>query len=557
MKKLLTILLIVCSFSYPLFGQTATVQTTRNYFICTIKISKIDSNFVSNKEVKLTSGYHTAKILLVFPSINTDYEYSVGFNLEDNKEYGLKFFNANYLKNNKMVFNDMMPKIVEKKSEISVTETKEPREFSSYESTDGTSYLYHSPDKPNLDSVATLTLNNPKHNSVNIHGDLANGESLYYYDLKETKTFYAKPGYYFIDFKIQDKKGSFHFKLCEKQSLSLNFTKDSAYCDQSFNALRSVKINNIFFLPDGIHAWIVGDDGIIFKSNDAGNNWKFYQFKLSRKGNFYDDGNSSHLSNSLRGVFFIDSLKGWAVGQKGTILNTRDGGRSWARQFSNEADEFFNDVIFKNEMEGFATPFYDNTATYSSNLKYTNNGGQSWSTIGKDKSKFTYYYVFDKNNIWKEHLNDISVSNDLGENWVPIIKKVSYGSSNIEQNFSHIFFIDSLSGWIIDGVLKHTIDGGKTWTQQKIDYSPTSIYFIDKDNGWVLNNKNRLILSTNDGGDHWTRLENSKNERCAYTKIFFINSNNGWAVDEMGYIYHTTDGGEKWTNKHILDFVNY
>ena len=39
--------------------------------------------------------------------------------------------------------------------------------------------------------------------------------------------------------------------------------------------------------------------------------------------------NPKPQGNNLNGTFFIDSLKGWCVGNVGTVLKTTDGGYSW------------------------------------------------------------------------------------------------------------------------------------------------------------------------------------------------------------------------------------
>ncbi|MFQ6007489.1 MAG: YCF48-related protein, partial [Candidatus Zixiibacteriota bacterium] len=44
---------------------------------------------------------------------------------------------------------------------------------------------------------------------------------------------------------------------------------------------------------------------------------------------------TSGTSNDLRDVFFVDSKKGWAVGNSGVILYTADGGANWTVQNSN------------------------------------------------------------------------------------------------------------------------------------------------------------------------------------------------------------------------------
>lgn len=68
------------------------------------------------------------------------------------------------------------------------------------------------------------------------------------------------------------------------------------------------------------------------------------EFASSRWKNQYDDARAAVLRNGfsitksgfnhLSSVSFITAQTGWAVGVKGTILNTVDGGKSWQAQSS-------------------------------------------------------------------------------------------------------------------------------------------------------------------------------------------------------------------------------
>ncbi len=66
-------------------------------------------------------------------------------------------------------------------------------------------------------------------------------------------------------------------------------------------------------------AWAVGQDGIVIGSNDGGSSWQ--QF-------------SSGLTTNLNGVHFLNANEGWAVGEGGAILHSIDGGQSWTPQSS-------------------------------------------------------------------------------------------------------------------------------------------------------------------------------------------------------------------------------
>ena len=47
----------------------------------------------------------------------------------------------------------------------------------------------------------------------------------------------------------------------------------------------------------------------------------------------------------LRSVFFINQDRGWAVGGKGTVLGTEDGGKTWKLTYTS-FDDVVRDVFF-------------------------------------------------------------------------------------------------------------------------------------------------------------------------------------------------------------------
>ena len=63
--------------------------------------------------------------------------------------------------------------------------------------------------------------------------------------------------------------------------------------------------------------WAVGHRGSILHSSDGGESWAV-QFRVA--------------GVYLRDLDFVDKATGWVVGHEGTILATRDGGDTWRRQ---------------------------------------------------------------------------------------------------------------------------------------------------------------------------------------------------------------------------------
>ena len=112
-------------------------------------------------------------------------------------------------------------------------------------------------------------------------------------------------------------------------------------------------------------------------------------------------------------------------------------------------------------------------------------------------------------------------------------------------------------------MILHTVDGGKTWQRQKsgTDVYLFSIYFVDARHGWAVGDKS-ILLETRDGGANWSLhkiISASAKEMSAEEAVVsqdpvlydvqFLDAKTGWVVGEFGKIYHTTDGGQTWSEQ--------
>lgn len=75
--------------------------------------------------------------------------------------------------------------------------------------------------------------------------------------------------------------------------------------------------------------WICGIAGSIYYSPDAGTTWQ-----KQRNGNAI-----ANKNYALKDILFQDETTGWAVGEKGLVIRTTDGGKNWKeyRKFTNDA----------------------------------------------------------------------------------------------------------------------------------------------------------------------------------------------------------------------------
>jgi photosystem II stability/assembly factor-like uncharacterized protein len=110
------------------------------------------------------------------------------------------------------------------------------------------------------------------------------------------------------------------------------------------------------FLADG-QGWLVGAGSTILYNPD-GAGWRA--------------GSSPLVTAATRfnAVHFTDARRGWAVGERGLVLSTPNGGRSWFRQESNVSVNL-SDVKFIDASEGWA-------AGAEGTIIHTTDGGANW-----------------------------------------------------------------------------------------------------------------------------------------------------------------------------------
>jgi photosystem II stability/assembly factor-like uncharacterized protein len=249
-------------------------------------------------------------------------------------------------------------------------------------------------------------------------------------------------------------------------------------------------VNEVFSVTSSV-MWAVDELGAIYRSEDGGVTW------LEKHDH----------SEPLTGVFFLDSLTGWAVGGD-TVLHTVDGGESWFAQASPGALGLIR-CAFWNASLGWATGLTPDT---NAAVYRTTDGGVSWS-------------------------------------WTDLL---------FQGDFLGLSVIDSLGLWIAgrdaetgSGVLYSSTDGGVVWTQQldTTNIHFTGISFADEQRGWAaggdMTNSWAVMLATNDGGLSW---DPQVTGGWYLGDVDFVDSVNGWCV---GYntVKYTTDGGLTWLHQ--------
>lgn len=346
---------------------------------------------------------------------------------------------------------------------------------------------------------------------------------------------------------------------------------------------------DIFFISENI-GWSVGFNGFIIKTTDGGNNWfsqsntslstaTLYGVEATDVNNVYvvgnantilkstDGGNSFSLSPQIfststdyRAVKFPitgSSMIGCAVGSRGRIAKTTDGGASWFSVYDPNNTVQMWSLAFNNSEVALAC------GSSSALLRSTNNGS-TWSAITGLPTGLTFYSVrFGDNNT--AYLSGSSgyyfKSTDAGLTWNPIGYR--FTSSRIRD----VSFADDMHGFVVGtGFVARSTDGGFTFTPQTAPFTGDINEVVSTSQNFAVAGCDAgNVIRTSDGGANWnliaTGISGTNSDILA---IDFVNDNLGWVAAYNGAVAKTTDGGLTWniistiggSNPWDMDFVD-
>ncbi|MDT7780529.1 MAG: hypothetical protein QOC99_3041 [Acidobacteriota bacterium] len=276
----------------------------------------------------------------------------------------------------------------------------------------------------------------------------------------------------------------------------------------------------------------------------------------------------------LHAVYFLDERRGWAVGGKGALLSTADGGMTWEVR-RRPTEDALEDIFFTDEMTGwivcersmFMPMAKDESVSY---LLKTRDGGGSWTRVevtrGADVDlKLGRVRFADRERGWVfGEMGALFATTDGGGSW-------TRQSVPTRHRLLGASFLDASRGWLVGAgsTLLETTDGGATWREGRVELAAVSlppnmspppraptaqtpgssmrlnaVSFADTRRGWAVG-AGGAVLATTDGGRTW-RAQQSGTESDLFDVKFF-DEREGWAVGGDGTAIHTADGGATWS----------
>jgi photosystem II stability/assembly factor-like uncharacterized protein len=307
------------------------------------------------------------------------------------------------------------------------------------------------------------------------------------------------------------------------------------------DAMRSdARLSDVCFV-DPQYGWAVGDRGTIWHTENGGGDWH-----LQRSG----------VSCPLGSVFFVDRSLGWAVGgfthpythtSSGVVLSTRDGGQTWNRD-PGLLLPALKQVRFFNARHGWAVGC--SSEMFASGLFVTEDGGRSWNPVpgaqaaGWTAADFLAPYVG-------------ALAGRDGHTAV-----MRQGGAGIEparapgfrlRGIHAMTLVAPVYGWLVGdgGLVMMTNDLGMTWQATPGDlpdgFAPQFDFRAVEVRGpraWIAGSPGTRILHSRDAGQTWEVLPTGQN--LPIRAMSFVDDQLGWAVGELGTILATADGGRTW-----------
>ncbi|MCK9209344.1 MAG: YCF48-related protein [Ignavibacteriaceae bacterium] len=344
----------------------------------------------------------------------------------------------------------------------------------------------------------------------------------------------------FYDIKFTSDQVGFFIALGGTHYLYQTTDGGNSWIDKS-SMLNGLYPRSLHFVNQniGFIAGVKSSIGTILKTTDAGATWT--ETKLIYRDNFGD-----HFED----ISFLNSSNGIAVGVRGLVYTTTDGGANWISRSKDFNTITCTAVAFYNDKVGFAF-----AGAY---FIKTLDGGSSW--IKNLLQGVGAIDVGGAKALSENIIVAIGTSIVIGDNSNSIIKSTDGGltwanKSDVNQcklTLNDLCFTNQNFGIAVgdDGIILVSTNGGDTWSSQQSNVTTDliDVFMIDSSVGYIVGAKG-VILKTVNGGNTWTKLNSGTTDY--FDTCTFTDENHGYACHD-GDIYITKDGGITWTKQITL-----
>ncbi|MEZ5082194.1 MAG: DUF6519 domain-containing protein [Bacteroidales bacterium] len=218
---------------------------------------------------------------------------------------------------------------------------------------------------------------------------------------------------------------------------------------------------------------------------------------------------------------------------------------------------FLNDIAFSSDTNAWAV---GNDA----NILFSEDGGETWESaevpFGISVNFWGVSFPTEENGwVVGEEATILHIQPDQPIGGITIEKQTP--PIDIHENLNSVFFIngDVDHGWVAGnhGLILSTENGGESWTRQAAPESVKAhirnVFFVSVSKGWAVGD-DATILSTSNGGEIWVQQTLPASITESISSVHFTSENDGWVVGDNGLVLLTTDGVQNWFKKTLSGF---
>ncbi len=303
------------------------------------------------------------------------------------------------------------------------------------------------------------------------------------------------------------------------------------------NALGDACLRSVWFVdPD--RGWAVGDRGVIWRTVDGGRQWQLQ---------------TSGVACRLDDIFFGDATTGWIVGgwthphsheTSGVVLRTLDGGETWVR-VPGLVLPALHKVRFFTPRDGVAIGTA--SAMYPAGIFRSTDGGRSWTTMppGPWAELTAGDFVDAQKGALASRDGNLSV---VSYSRLAPSRTPSVGARRIRS-----LVLQGDTGWLVGdgGLVMRTDTAGATWELQTGLLPQGNLALFDfhtvsavGDACWIAGSPGSIVFHSPDRGRTWQRFSTGRS--LPIEGLRFADPHRGWAVGALGSILGTRDGGRTW-----------
>jgi photosystem II stability/assembly factor-like uncharacterized protein len=342
--------------------------------------------------------------------------------------------------------------------------------------------------------------------------------------------------------------------LCDNAARADNAAQaeSATQADDAINWLRGdAQLTDVTFV-DAQNGWAVGDRGAIWHTSDGGEHWQLQE---------------SNVDCRLTSVQFLDARTGWVAGgrsqpytqvSQGVLLSTRDGGQHWSQQRKMLLPALTS-ARFLDKSHGWAIGRA--SSLFTSGVFTTEDGGRSWTSLpAPDQAVASTGPTSGPTSaVWTTGDFVDPMSGALGgpRGALATVRRrgtePSHSSDISLRAWHRLQLFGPARAWAVgDGAwVLRSEDLGKSWQTPAGEFPGNYRDSFDfhalaarGERCWIAGAPGSRVLHTPDGGKTWTIQ--ATGQPLPIRGLAFCDDQHGWAVGDLGLILGTRDGGQTW-----------